>query len=100
MSFLISKCDSALIRRIVRNLKIDIKLVYIIERLFDNFNLAINNYSKEINENKNKDSRNFLFKEKKKCYEEVLKRKVKFILLFYDNYEYGVSTNHKKKYFI
>ena len=66
MSFLISKCDSALIRRIVRNLKIDIKLVYIIERLFDNFNLAINNYSKEINENKNKDRRNFLFKEKRK----------------------------------
>ena len=53
MSFLISKCDSALIRRFVRNLKIDIKLVYIIERLFDNFNLAINNYYKEINENKN-----------------------------------------------
>ena len=66
MSFLISKCDSALIRRIVRNLKIDIKLIYIIERLFDNFNLAINNYYKEINENKNKDRRNFLFKEKTK----------------------------------
>lgn len=66
MSFFISRCDSALIIRIVRNLKVDIKLVYIIERLFDNFNLVINNYYKEINENKNKDRRNFLFKEKRK----------------------------------
>lgn len=66
MSFFISRCDSALIIRIVKNLKVDIKLVYIIERLFDNFNLVINNYYKEINENKNKDRRNFLFKEKRK----------------------------------
>ena len=74
MSFLISKCDSALIRRFVRNLKIDIKLVYIIERLFDNFNLAINNYYKEINENKNKDRRNFLFKEKRNKGKNITKK--------------------------
>ena len=74
MSFLISKCDSVLIRRIVRNLKVDIKLVYIIERLFDNFNLAINNYYKEINENKNKDRRNFLSKEKRNKGKNITKK--------------------------
>ena len=75
MSFFISRCDSALIIRIVRNLKVDIKLVYIIERLFDNFNLVINNYYKEINENKNKDIINFLFKEKKNVTKKFWKEK-------------------------
>ena len=67
MLFGISRSGSTLISEIARSLKEDIKLGYTIERLcdnlsnFDNSNLIMNNYYKEVNKNKKKEDNIVLF---------------------------------------